>query len=203
MGLLVVPVGTVPPGLAALLAEFLGGAVGEDCRVRAEGLDPAPAHDAARGQANCRLLLPALEALVPAEGARALGIADVDLFSPIFTHVFGEASLGGKAGVFSLHRLRPTLYGLPEDPALLLARARREGLHETGHLLGLAHCREPACVMRFSGSVEEVDLKEDAFCAACLEAISSRRGSSRSPSPGSQDSPPPRSGSSAPASASS
>jgi archaemetzincin len=99
-----------------------------------------------------------------------LGVADQDLFSSVFTHVFGEAQLRGRAGLFSLHRLRPSLYGLPPDPGLVLGRARREALHELGHLLGLTHCASPDCVMRFSTVVEEVDLKPDAFCATCAKA---------------------------------
>ena len=68
-------------------------------------------------------------------------------------------------------RLRSALYGLPEDSALLEDRARKEALHELGHLMGLIHCRQPDCVMRFSAAAEEVDLKLDQFCPQCRADI--------------------------------
>jgi archaemetzincin len=172
-------VGAIPPGLCAELALFLGKATGFPCRVLPDVLDPGPAYDAERGQYDSRRLLPAIEERSKRVRAKVLAIADVDIFSTMFTFVFGEATLGGGAGIFSLHRLRPDQYGLPPDPALLHARARREALHETGHLLGLVHCREPGCVMRFSGSAEEVDLKLDRLCPICAENLAAGQGTHR------------------------
>jgi archaemetzincin len=137
------------------------------CEVLDTVLDPSPAYDRGRAQYDCRTLLPLLERAAGTPERRALGVADIDLFSPIFTFVLGEAHLGGRSGIFSLHRLDPRFYGLPEDAELLWKRAEREALHETGHLLGLEHCKHPDCVMRFSASAEEVDLKPAEFCPAC------------------------------------
>jgi archaemetzincin len=167
--LTLVRVGEVPPGLLRRLESFLGGATGLPCSTASQGVDPRGAYDSQRGQYDCRRLLPLLEAV--AGESRVLGMADVDLFSPLFTFVFGEAHLGGRAGIFSIHRLRPALYGLPEDADLLEARARREALHETGHLLGLKHCRRLDCVMQFSGAAEEIDLKPDQFCSPCRALV--------------------------------
>jgi archaemetzincin len=137
------------------------------CRILDRTLDPSVAYDSARAQYNCRVLLPLLEDISREENCRILGVADVDLFSPIFTFVLGEARLNGRCGLFSLHRLHPAQYGLQEDEGLLAGRSEREALHETGHLLGLEHCRDPNCVMQFSASVEEVDLKPAEFCSRC------------------------------------
>jgi archaemetzincin len=142
------------------------------CEVLQTVLDPGPAYDPKRAQYNCRTLLPLLGALAQENGTRVLGVADVDLFSPIFTFVLGEAQLGGQTGLFSLRRLNPGFYGLPQDTDRLWQRAEREALHETGHLLGLEHCKDPYCVMRFSASAEEVDLKPAEFCPACSEIAS-------------------------------
>ncbi len=138
-----------------------------NCEVLETVLDPGPAYDPRRAQYNCRTLLPLLGVFAENNHTRVLGVANVDLFSPIFTFVLGEAHLGGQAGLFSLHRLNPTFYGLPDDTELLWKRAERESLHETGHLLGLEHCSAPDCVMRFSASAEEVDLKPAEFCPEC------------------------------------
>jgi archaemetzincin len=173
-GITVIPVGAVPEGFPETVARFLETATSIPAVVDPVPIDPAFAYDATRGQVDCRKLLPPLRERADARGTYVLGLADVDLFSAIFTFVFGEAHLGGPAGLFSIHRLRPELYGLPLDPELLIARARREALHETGHLLGLRHCHTPDCAMQFSGSAEEVDLKSDVFCTECRAQLRHR-----------------------------
>jgi archaemetzincin len=170
-GLALVAIGPLPGEVLPHLAGSLAAATGARCVPAGTVIDPSPAYDVRRGQYDCRRLFPALEALAARSGGRVLGVADVDLFSAVFTFVFGEAKLGGSAAMISLHRLRPEEYGLPADEQLLRLRAEREALHEVGHLLGLVHCRRPECVMRFSGSVEEVDLKESLFCSACRSRL--------------------------------
>jgi len=162
-----VAIGPLPAGTLVQLATFLGPFVGGGCSPSSEVIDPSPAYDRRRGQVDCRQLLPPLQAIAEKTHSRVLGVADVDLFSAMFTFVFGESRLGGEAALMSLHRLRPENYGLPADAERLRLRGEREALHEVGHLLGLVHCRSNECVMRFSGSVEEVDLKPSRFCPAC------------------------------------
>jgi archaemetzincin len=94
-------------------------------------------------------------------------VTDLDLFIPIFTFVFGEAQVGGGVALMSTHRLHQEFYGLPEDTRLLFARAEKEAVHELGHTYGLAHCRSFDCVMHFSNSVEQVDLRPGDFCQSC------------------------------------
>jgi archaemetzincin len=54
---------------------------------------------------------------------------------------------------------------------LTAQRATAEILHELGHVAGLGHCRDASCLMCFSGSVEAVDLRGLAYCAACAAAL--------------------------------
>ncbi|MDW8130713.1 MAG: hypothetical protein RMI94_09215 [Bryobacterales bacterium] len=147
--------------------------------------DPAPAWDPARGQCDSTRLILALRAryALPVVGATTL-----DLFIPVFSFVFGEAELGGRAAVFSIHRLREEFYGLPPDPGRLVERALRELLHELGHMAGLVHCHEAACVMRPSHSVEQVDARMDDYCESCWSLIGQRRAMARVSEP-----PPPES----------
>ena len=172
-----VPVGNISWNLAEAIRNFLAQRLGVGCEVAKAVLDPFPAFDHGRSQYDARRLLEMISEQAEQLGAPALGITDVDLFSAIFTFVIGEAQLAGKAGIFSLHRLHPSVYGLPEDKALVLARAKKEALHEAGHLMGLIHCRQPHCVMHFCAIVEEVDLKTDQLCPACQAHVDDLRSS--------------------------
>lgn len=163
-----IPVGAVPPGLLDSLAASLSDALVFRCILSDACVDPAAAYDTSRGQYDSHLLLPVLEELAQVEGARMLGITEVDIFSSVFTFVFGVAKFRGVAAVISLRRLRTSFYGLPEDANLLVSRVQREAMHEIGHLLGLTHCQNRNCVMSFSAAAEEIDLKSDRFCALCL-----------------------------------
>ncbi len=137
-------------------------------RVRSPWFDPEAAFDAGRGQYRATLLLKSLLDDPQEDRAdRILGVTGVDLFAPVLTYVFGEAQLSGRAAVVSCHRLRAEAYGLPPDPALLYARLHKEAMHELGHTYGLLHCPGPACVMRASAYVEEIELKPARFCDAC------------------------------------
>jgi archaemetzincin len=163
------PVGSVPAEMTGELSRFLYHALGTEIAVDPQSIDPAFAYRQERGQFNSRALLTRLEERAAELGTLVLGLTEEDLFSPVFTFVFGEARLRGPAAVFSSYRLRPERYGLPADPDLVAARARREALHEIGHLFGLVHCKVPDCAMRFSGSAEEIDLKQDRWCSACRD----------------------------------
>ena len=139
------------------------------CEEHPPSFDPEIAFDPGRGQYNSRTLLAQLLHTAPHE--RVLGVAGVDLFVPVLTFVLGEAQLGGRAAIVSIHRLRNEPYGLPEDPPLLLERLVKEAVHELGHNHGLLHCPMTRCVMSSSAGVEEVDLKSDRFCDRCLARL--------------------------------
>ena len=139
--------------------------------VRPPWFDPEDAYEPARGQYHSSRLLERLLASPRREAVRVLGVTAVDLFVPVLTYVFGEAQLGGRAAVVSIHRLHPEAYGLPADDELVAERAEKEALHELGHTWGLRHCRQPDCVMRASTYVEEIDLKTAALCDRCLAAV--------------------------------
>jgi archaemetzincin len=48
-----------------------------------------------------------------------------------------------------------------------LLRCEKEAAHELGHAFGLLHCQSYECVMHFSNSIEQVDLKHHMFCMEC------------------------------------
>jgi archaemetzincin len=100
-----------------------------------------------------------------------VGLTALDLAIPIFTFAFGRARKNGRAAVVSLSRLDPVFYGLPADGERLAERATAEILHELGHVAGLVHCSDAACLMTFAGSIEKVDVRGSHFCDACVRAL--------------------------------
>jgi archaemetzincin len=171
----IVPVGAVGREMLEYLAVTLPGLFGVRCRVDGRAVEPSGAYSPARRQYHSTAILAQLAALDAGEGEKILGVADVDLFVPVFTFVFGEAQLGGRAALFSLRRLRQQFYGLPADDLLFHERCEKEAAHELGHAYGLAHCPRDECVMHFSNSVEQVDLKAGLFCVACEALLRNAR----------------------------
>jgi archaemetzincin len=98
---------------------------------------------------------------------RILGITAVDLYIPIFTFVFGEAQLDGKAAIISTFRPGGGAGEIRPPQPVFLERLIKLGLHELGHTFGLGHCRQPGCLMVFSPNLEKLDRINLGFCEYC------------------------------------
>jgi len=160
-------VGDVPAETMKALGKGVSKAIRAPCAVLPGRLDPAFAFHAERGQYHSSELLAKVRDLVQPGTWRLLAVADVDLYIPILTFVFGEAQIGGPCAIISGRRLGQEFYGLPPDPKLLLERLLKESIHELGHTCGLTHCEAYRCVMSASHAVERIDIKEAAPCRAC------------------------------------
>lgn len=100
-----------------------------------------------------------------------LGITDEDLYVPQLNFVFGEAHILKGIAVISLTRLRQEFYRLRPNEKLFRERAIKEAIHEIGHLCGLEHCHDKRCIMFFSNSIRDTDIKGPGFCKSCKEKL--------------------------------
>lgn len=133
--------------------------------------EPEYAYDAQRGQYSSILVLRELAARCPESAVKLLAVTEKDLFIPMLTFVYGQAQLGGTLGIISLARLRQEFNGLPPNRDVLVARALKEALHETGHTFNLTHCDDKGCAMCLSTNIRQLDLKNDRYCGACSALV--------------------------------
>jgi len=165
-----VPVGDLSPrilsGLGPTLSESFGGRLRLLPSPRVEV--PSMAYRKERGQYEASIVLK--EVLRQCKG-RILAITEVDLYTPGLNFVFGLAQCPGRGALVSLRRLSPSFYGEEGREDLFFERSVKEAVHELGHTFGLGHCRRRECVMSFSNSVLEVDLKRKDFCRECREKL--------------------------------
>lgn len=163
------PLGNIADEIMEELKDRVGGIFHCPVEIKAGFSDLAQAYDPQRKQYFSSKLLASLK---KSEGdERVVGIADVDLYVPRLNFVFGEADMVSGAAIISLCRLRQEYYGLAPDEALFLKRATKEIVHEVGHTFGLGHCPNNKCVMHFSNSLADTDLKEALFCNKCRPKI--------------------------------
>lgn len=134
--------------------------------------DPSEAYDSSRGQYHSTRLLVHLEKhLQTVAVTRLLGIAAFDLYVPGMNFVFGEARCPGKVAVISTRRLKSS----SSKPHSFGERVLKEAVHEVGHMLGLAHCPDPKCVMHFSEHIGDTDRKDSDFCEVCRSELERRK----------------------------
>lgn len=157
--------------LAAALAAAVSRWVAVACSVRS-GVPPSPPPRLeVRDQVDADRLLVRFESeAAPADRLR-VGLTAHDLGSALFAHMFGQARVGGHVALVSVARLCPTFYGLTANPDAVVRRARLETLHEIGHLVGLRHCRDFACLMHRADTVEDIDVRGVGFCSSCRSAF--------------------------------
>lgn len=162
------PIGAVDGGLIAFLEEEIGSIFGE-VEVRPAVEVPAEARVPERGQLEVSSLFRALPVAGLEEGDAVLGVIDEDLFVADTSFIFGLAY--GRRAIISPARLRQEFRGLSSNSALFLERAKKEAVHELGHVFGLLHCTDRRCVMHFSNSIDETDFKGWRFCWRCRKTL--------------------------------
>ena len=107
----------------------------------------------------------------PSKSRKILALCDCDAYSGHLNFVFGEAYVEGSISAIYLPRLRQEFYGLKPDESLFYQRIVKEAIHELGHGFGLNHCKNIKCVMHFSNSLSDTDIKTSHFCNVCQGLI--------------------------------
>jgi archaemetzincin len=119
-------------------------------------------------------LLWILEKFKPSKEIKILVICDKDAYSGDLNFVFGEAYRGGRVAAIYLPRLRQEFYNLESNKLVFHERIVKEAIHELGHTFGLFHCNNKICVMHFSNSLFDTDIKGKRFCSNCKNILNLR-----------------------------
>jgi archaemetzincin len=109
-----------------------------------------------------------LEPERPVDALAYLALTSSDLWPGRgWNFVFGEASLGQRIGVWSIYR-----NGDPEtELPVCLRRTLSTASHETGHILGMAHCTAYLCLMNGSNHQAEKDRRPMHLWPVCLRKL--------------------------------
>ncbi|MDQ3400716.1 MAG: matrixin family metalloprotease [Chloroflexota bacterium] len=127
------------------------------------------AYSSSRDQYRADLLLRHVQENV-ADGEAVAAITEADIYEPGYNFLFGLSYIGEGASLVSTFRLDDDL---PEaaEATTLASRVRKIATHELGHAIGLDHCRERGCVMRYSDHVAAVDRESDRFGPICRKRL--------------------------------
>jgi len=133
---------------------------------------PADGYDGRRRQYAAEAFLPMAEHVKRTGNHFAsLLLTDVDIFSKSTNYVFGLADIARRVAVVSSCRIHPSFWGAMETREFFEEQWGKVVTHEFGHTLGLLHCKDWRCVMKYSNSPYELYKKGKDFCVKCRREL--------------------------------
>jgi len=168
----IVPVGDLPAAVKREASSGLRSVYDFEVTIHDSQPVPEGAYDAGREQYRAEEFIELAGRI--GNGEKNIAVTPKDLFYRRRNYVFGLAYLSGNGSVISTYRLQTSSDGgFSERSAgdIFADRVRKEVVHEIGHTLGLEHCDNARCVMNFSPTVREVDVKEENLCGSCQRNV--------------------------------
>ncbi len=168
----IVPVGGVNGRVMTEASSALQSVYDVDVSVHDNQAIPEGAFDRSRNQYRAEEFIELASRV--GSGDKNIGVTSEDLYYRRRNYVFGLAYLNGNGSVISTYRLQTSSDGgvtTKPQSEVFDDRVRKEVVHEVGHTFGLEHCDNDRCVMSFSPTVREVDVKEENLCGSCSRLL--------------------------------
>ena len=178
MFLRIVPVGSIQHSILDVVRTNFENNLNIKCRIMSKLPIPEESFNRWRKQYNAEVILASLSKDSTVKfidrSIPTLMIIDADLYYGGLNFVFGVEDPSTSSSIVSIARLRPEFYDERANTRLLEERVVKEAMHEMGHHLGLRHCINTECVMCFSPSVGDIDIKQKYFCESCKVNLMAR-----------------------------
>lgn len=174
----VVPVGSISDKILTVLCSQLENTIKTKSRLLNRIEIPAHSHNHWRKQYNAEIIMDMVSNIPEVKfidkEVPTLMVTNEDLYYKALNFVFALENPEKSLCIASTARLRPEFYDETPDENLVIRRLIKEAIHSIGHLKGLDHCGNKKCVMAYSPSVGDIDVKDKNFCDACKLRIMTR-----------------------------